>query len=168
MPGNAKEFAAYLRKQGRELPARVFMPRFRAIVFQVFTVAVQNTPVNTGRLRNGWHITLGEPSGTEESGGKSANAVQSNGERKINKAKLGDRIWIQNNVPYARVIEDGLFPHDTPEGGSKATHIPKSRRAKSGVVGETLVRGGFHVSAPNGMLADAVQQAQAEYGGLLQ
>lgn len=165
MPSNAKEFAAFLRKQGRELPARVYMPRFRRMVFKVLEVAVQNTPVNTGRLRNGWHITLGDPSGTEEAGGKSANGVLSNGERKINKAKLGDRVWIQNNVPYARVWEDGLFVPPDP-GPSKATHVPKSRRAR--VAGQVLVRGGYHVSAPNGMLADAVQQVeQAMLAGAL-
>lgn len=168
-----KEYAAYLRKQAKELPERVVMPAFRRRAFKVLELAVQNTPVNTGRLRNGWHLTIGGPSGVDSSavafgpvseeggfggGAASAAGVLQAGQRVINQVRFGETVWIQNNVPYARVIEDGLYKFDTPPGGSKATHVPKSRRNR--VAGTKLVEGGFHVSAPRGMLADAHQQVQ--------
>ena len=158
MPSNAKAYAAFLRKQATDLPAAVVMPRFRKFAFKVLECAVQNSPVNTGRLRNGWHVTVGSPSGAESAdGAASAGGVLQAGKRVIDSIEFGHGIWIQNNVPYARVIEDGLYVPKDP-GPSKAMHVPKSRRRT--VAGQILVKGGFHVSAPHGMLADAVQQAK--------
>jgi len=174
MPTNAKTFVADLRKRARDLPEALVMQSFRKFAFKVLEGAVQNTPVNTGRLRNGWHVTEGGPSGTESTAvafgpvgpdggfgsGATGGGVLGAGKRVIDSVEFGQTIWIQNNVPYARVIEDGLFVPKNP-GPSKATHVPKSRRNR--VAGEILVQGGFHVSAPNGMLADAVQQAKGAW-----
>lgn len=150
-----KEYAAYLRKQAQVIPEAVVMPTFRRRAFKVLELAIQNTPVNFGNLRNGWHLTIGAPSKENREAGKSPAGVLQSGKRVIDKVKFGEGIWIQNNVPYARVYEDGLFQPPDP-GPSKALHVPKSRRKS--VVGETLIEGGYSVSAPNGMLADAVQQ----------
>lgn len=150
-----KEYAAYLRKQAKAIPEAVVMPVFRRRAFKVLELTIQNTPVNFGHLRNGWHLTIGAPSGENREGGKTRAGVLAAGKSLIDKVRFGEGIWIQNNVPYARVYEDGLFQPPDP-GPSKATHVPKSRRKR--VAGTTLISGGFHVSAPNGMLADAVQQ----------
>ncbi len=150
-----KEYASYLRKQAQVIPEAVVMPSFRRRAFKVLELAIQNTPVNFGNLRNGWHLTIGAPSKEDRAGGKSAAGVLSAGKAVIEKLRFGQGLWIQNNVPYARVYEDGLFQPPDP-GPSKATHVPKSRRKR--VAGTILISGGFHVSAPNGMLADAVQQ----------
>ena len=99
--------------------------------------------------------TIGAPSGENREGGKSKSSSLQAAKSLIAKVQFGQGIWIQNNVPYARVYEDGLFDPPNP-GPSKALHVPKSRRKR--VAGTTLIEGGFHVSAPNGMLADAVQQ----------
>lgn len=159
MPSNAKDYAAFLRKQARELPAAVYMPRFRRVAFRVVEIAAQLSPVNFGTLRNGWHVTIGSPSGTEVEAGKSLAGVLAAAQSVINRTEFGQAIWIQNNTPYARVYEDGLFVPPDP-GPSKATHVPKSRRKR--VEGTVLIRGGYHVSAPNGMLRDAVQQVAEE------
>lgn len=150
-----KDYAAYLRKQAKEIPEAVVMPVFRRRAFKVLELTIQNTPVNFGALRNGWHLTIGSPSKEDREGGKTAAGVLAAGKRMIEKVRFGEGVWIQNNVPYARVYEDGLFQPPDP-GPSKALHVPKSRRKR--VAGKTLIEGGFHVSAPNGMLADAVQQ----------
>lgn len=170
MPSNAKAYATWLRRQGKQIPERVYMPRFRRFAFKVLEVALQNTPVNTGRLRNGWHVTIGTPTGHDvtgvaagpveegsRGGAPSVAAVLQTGKRIIDSTEFGQSIWIQNNVPYARVIEDGLYVPENP-GPSKALHVPKSRRKR--VAGTVLVQGGYHVSAPRGMLADAAQTAR--------
>ena len=159
MPSNAKQFARELRQIADEYPKEVFMPRFRRIAFKLLEVAVQNTPVNTGRLRGGWHVTEGTPSGAEVQAGTTEQGVLSAAQAVINKAEFGTGLWIQNNVPYAIVYEEGLFTPPNP-GPSKATHVPKSRR--STVEGTVLISGGYHVSAPEGMLADAIQQVSTE------
>lgn len=152
---NAKQYATWLRKQAQVIPERAAMPVFRRRAFKVLELAVGLTPVNTGALRNGWHLTIGTPSGENRESGKSPAGVLRAGESVINKVRFGEGIWIQNNMPHARVYEDGLFQPPDP-GPSKALHVPKSRRKR--VAGTVLIRGGFHVNAPNGMLADAVQQ----------
>ena len=153
-----KQYAAYLRQQKKVVPERAYMPRFRRMCFKVLELTLQNTPVNFGDLRNSWHLTIGQPSATDVEAGKSPAGVLQAAERVLNRMVLGDGVYMQNNKPYARVWEDGLFVPPNP-GPSKATHVPKSRRKT--VEGTVLVRGGFNVVAPNGMLRDAVQQVQA-------
>lgn len=151
-----KQYATYLRKQAEQIPEQVYLPRFRRMAFKVLELSIQSSPVNFGALRNGWHVTI-DTASKQDTGkpGGSAASVLSAGERVINSVRFGQGIVIQNNVPYARVYEDGLFEPPDP-GPSKATHVPKSRRKR--VAGTILISGGFHVVAPNGMLADAVQE----------
>lgn len=160
MPSNSDEFARYLRKLARELPEEVFLPAFRRVAFKILEGAVQNSPVNFGQLRNGWHVTVGSRSGADVQAGGSVAAVLEAGSAMINSAEFGSTVWIQNNVPYARVWEEGLFVPPDP-GPSKATHVPKSRRAR--VAGTVLVKGGYNVAAPQGMLGDAIQTVIAEF-----
>lgn len=152
---NAAAYAKWLRKQAAELPEAVAMPVFRRRAFRVLQLAVQNSPVNFGTLRQGWHITVGTPSRADVESAKSPAGLLQAGLRVINSAKFGEGVWIQNNVPHAAVYEFGLFTPADP-GPSKATHVPKSRRKR--VAGRTLIQGGYHVVAPRGMLRDAVEQ----------
>lgn len=161
MPSNAKAFAAHLRKNVRHAPRQAFVRRFREFGFKVLEGSINNSPVNEGQLRGGWHLTIGAPSHVDAQSGSSSGAVMAAGESVLNQLQVGDVLWIQNNVPHGPVIEFGLYVPKDP-GPSKATHVQKSRRHT--VAGIVLVRGGFHVSAPHGMLADAVQQAKAFYG----
>ena len=161
-----KEYANFLRKRARQLPEAVIMPVFRRRAFKVLEVAIQNTPVNFGALRNGWHVTIGTPS-RQDTGtpGTSATRALRAAESVLARVRLGEGVWIQNNVPYALVYERGLFTPPDP-GPSRATHVPKSRRKR--VAGTVLIRGGYHVVAPQGMLADAVQQVnEAVRAGVL-
>jgi len=150
-----REYAKQLRKEARELPRRIFDPWFREIAFKILELATAATPVDTGRARNGWHVTIGSRSGADQQGGKSIEGVLQKGKRAIDKATLGDVIWIQNNVPYIRVLEFGLFV--PPDPGP-------SKDRRKGRFGRILVRGGYSVQAPTGMLGDAVQAVRARYG----
>lgn len=165
MPHNSGDYSEYLRRQVEAMRAE-YMRRAGVFAAKVLEVAINNSPVDTGRLRQGWHLTVGAPSSAESGGDKSAlNEAQG----AAAKATLGDVFWIQNNVPYAHVIEFGLYVPKDP-GPTKWGHI-RNRRVRDHLrKGDpvTLVRGGFHVSAPEGMLADAVQQvvSAAESGVL--
>lgn len=160
-----REYAKKLREAGERLPAAVAMPVFRRRAIRIIQGAIQNSPVNFGTLRRGWHLTIGSPSKADIEGGESDSAILEAATKALEGMQLGEGAWIQNNVPYAAVYEYGLFKPTDP-GPSKATHVPPTRRKR--VAGRILISGGFHVSAPNGMLADAVQQvAEAARAGQL-
>jgi len=164
MPSNARDYAKRLREAVKELPDRVFMPRFRKFAFKVLEGAINLSPVNFGQLRAGWHVTIDGPSGADNTEGRQSypgsGQVMQAGLTLINRADFGQRIYLQNNVPHAPIIEFGLFSPRDP-GPSKATHVPKTRRKR--VAGTVLVRGGYHVSAPRGMLGDSLQVAMQEF-----
>ena len=76
---------------------------FRGTALSLFGKIVVRTPVDTGRLRGNWQVQLnsaptGILEGTKEQSGKTT-------------AKLGDSIYIVNNLPYAEVIENGDATH---------------------------------------------------------
>ena len=159
MPTNARTYADQLRRLSISLPERVFLPHFRRIAFRIFELAVQNSPVDTGELRGAWTISIGTPASGQQDNGRDPQSVLESARAVVRDAQLGDTIWITNHAPHAPVYEFGLFIPPNP-GPSKATHLPKGRRAR--LAGTVLIENGFHVSAPEGMLGDAVQQVQDE------
>lgn len=155
-----REYARWLRKQGADLPAAVAMPVFRRRAFRILQLAVQNSPVNFGTLRRGWHLTIGAASKQDIEAGKSDAGVLQKAQQLLAKVQLGEGVWIQNNVPYAGVYERGLFDPPNP-GATDWGHITNKRvrqHLRKTRPNTVLIEGGFHVRAPRGMLADAVQQ----------
>jgi hypothetical protein len=74
---------------------------------------IEKTPVDTGRLRNNWFIGVNKPAET---------LVSYN-------IKLGDRVYLTNNLPYARRIEyDGWSKVKAPQGMLRIT--VKEHKAK--------------------------------------
>lgn len=121
------------------------------LAFETLKRSVKRTPVDTGRARGGWHVTIGmpsssSPSGKDPAGGNTVNA----GHAKILTSKPFQVIWISNNVEYIRILEEGGFvpsdPGPSKTGGSASKAGRKARK------GKTLVKGGFSVQAPEGML----------------
>jgi hypothetical protein len=87
---------------------------FRGTALSLFGKIVVRTPVDTGRLRGNWQVQLNSaPTGTLDT-----TKVQDPSEAK--RAKLGDAIFIINNLPYAEVIEDGSSKQ-APQGIVKVT-----------------------------------------------
>lgn len=83
----------------------------RRVAFSVYTQIVQNTPVDTGRARGNWHIDVNlidiriiEPTGAEKdpSYDGTEKALTAVGQH-----KLGSTIFISNNLPYIRRLNDG-------------------------------------------------------------
>ena len=67
---------------------------FKKVSFDVFGRIIRRTPVDTGRLKGNWQIT--------------------------SNIKLGKRVFISNNLPYAKRIEDG-YSKQAPMGMVKVT-----------------------------------------------
>lgn len=73
--------------------------QFRAIGFEALAAVQLLTPVDTGRLRHGWFITVNEPSEEE--------SVPGGGVASLQNAKLTDTIILQDNVEYGPYVNYG-------------------------------------------------------------
>ena len=108
---------------------------FRITVIKFFGQIVQASPVDTGRFRANWFVTISRPSRkVEPNSEKSENQVNQRIERVVNGARIPRVFWLTNNLSYSEVIEFGGF-----RGGPK-TIGGFSRQAPKGVVRITAKR----------------------------
>jgi hypothetical protein len=93
--------AAYQKKVVQRLERTV-----RQVGLIVFGEIVSNTPVDTGRARGNWNIDLNAPDLSNE------NAPNPSGDTSkaaplVASYKLDDKIFIANNLPYIRRLDEG-------------------------------------------------------------
>lgn len=115
----------------------------RMVALELFTRVVLRSPVDTGRFRANWEISYGT------FGSSTSNSVDPSGAAKLAELKgallsmpIGGIVYLTNSLPYAMVLEYGLYP-DPPKFGSK-------KRGEDGVA--VHVQGGYSMQAPNGMV----------------
>jgi hypothetical protein len=88
----------------------------RKVALELFTRIIYKTPVDTGRARANWQVAIGTPAaGTVEIDDKSGNATVSKATAKSAGFKAGDTIYLANNLPYIRRLEDG-YSQQAPAG----------------------------------------------------
>ena len=157
----ARAYANELKKMSRNFERQVVMPMVREVVADVVMMAAQTAPYNMGTLRGLFTATV-NGSGRLPKDSK-ADSVREAAMTNLKGAKLSDEISIENQSPYAAIYEFGLFNPASPKyskfGGSEARHVPRSRRGEK--LGKVLIVDGFNVTAPNGMVADAIQVVNA-------
>jgi hypothetical protein len=111
---------------------------------------VNLSPVDTGRFRNNWIVTVDKD--TDKIRESIVSDPYKLGQAVINRAiKSGadiDYILISNNLSYAAVIDDGLYP-SPPKKGTKI----------KGVGYEKLSSNGFSKQAPNGITRPGIKAA---------
>lgn len=119
----------------------------RTITMELFTEVISTTPVDTGRLKGNWFPSYGTFVGY------SPDAPDKGGEATIRRMRqsvlsypMGDVIWLTNSLPYATVVEYGMYPQN-PKGGA----------------GKTI--GGFSTQAPQGMVRLAVNSITMRLSG---
>lgn len=105
------------------------------LTFHVFDGVVKGTPVDRGRARGNWQISVGDPLDSEAAWSPSFSTAV--GKAQIDAAPAFSNLWITNNVPYILVLEFGLFEPPNP-GPSK-----DPRRGR-----RVLVVDGFSTQAP--------------------
>lgn len=90
----------------------------RAVTLKLFSAIVLDTPVDTGRLRGNWQISIAAPkTGTLAREDKSGSTVNSEIKATVEASKLGDTVILRNNLPYAHRIEyDGWSKVKAPQG----------------------------------------------------
>lgn len=158
---NARKYERELMKLAASVGDRVVMPVVREAVADLVEESAALTPHNTGALRSAWTATV-NASGRLSSNDDISN-IRAVAMRNLRRAQLTDIIAIENQVPYAETYEYGLFEPATPKyekyGGSEARHVARSKRAEK--LGKVLIVSGFNVTAPAGMVHDALQIVNA-------
>lgn len=96
-----------------------------AVAAAVVTDLIQNTPVDTSKALSNWVVSLGSKSGAvlapfvPGSAGSSQGASQSQAVaaavRILTTKTPGQSIWISNNLPYIRRLNDG-YSKQAPAG----------------------------------------------------
>lgn len=153
---NLAEFTAKLNAAGKELPQRSLLALQKKIVLEALRRVVQRTPVDLGFLRAGWQVTIGIPAtATRGQAPKSGDAripqppLVGNAISTLARLQPFQTVFISNPVPYASVIESGGFVPKDP-GPSKDKRADRR--------GRVLVKGGYSVQAPQGMVAVTVAE----------
>lgn len=107
----------------------------RAVIIELFSAVIDDTPVDTGRLRGNWLTSVNKP--------REDVLVQNdpNGTRAKNKiinnlGAFGDSVYLSNNLPYANVAEYGEWNGPTDKVNSQGF----SKQAPAGMVRKNAIR----------------------------
>ena len=92
---------------------------FRGSALEILSGIIHRTPVKTGRLRGNWQATLNTMASGEVDG--SGQRALSTANRVTSKAEITDSVYMVNNLPYAKAIEDGHSQNQAPRGMVKIT-----------------------------------------------
>jgi hypothetical protein len=123
----------------------------RATVFDLTSAIIQDTPVDTGRLRANWLVSFNTPIDAElDLEDKSGRTTTSKAKRLITNNKVPLVYWIQNNLPYTNVIEFGLYPKNPKTGTRYEIRDRDKFVIETGFV--QLSENGYSKKAPSGMV----------------
>ena len=105
----------------------------KAYAFALYSSIVKKTPVDTGRARGNWNVSVGsEDTSTSETTQQKYKSKES-----IPTPNGDESIFISNNLDYIEKLEYGGYPNP-PKGGSGKTVNGFSKQAPNGMVGVTL------------------------------
>jgi hypothetical protein len=106
---NLDDFDRTLAKFESEWIAQLFDWVMRALSLTAFPSIVLLTPRDTGRAQNGWDITVNSTSDFVPPEGAATYAAADVGKvtTALRSLKLGDSVFITNNVVYIKPLNDG-------------------------------------------------------------
>lgn len=105
----------------------------KSYAFALYSSIVKKTPVDTGRARGNWNISVGHDDTTTST----RTTAQFKSVDEVPKVEGDETIYISNNLPYIATLEYGGFPKN-PKKGSGKTIDGYSKQAPEGMVGVTL------------------------------
>lgn len=81
----------------------------RKVAFDGLAGVILRTPVDTGRCRGNWRVAINrvDKTTTWNLKDKASQKTLFNGNNTMKQAVWGDAIYITNNLPYAKPLEDG-------------------------------------------------------------
>ena len=105
---NHEEFAKALQGWARIVPPQLAIVVQKKVALEALTRIVNRTPVDTGRARGGWAITLTSPSQAKSRrADRDGGGTISQGAQRLEALKPYSVVWITNNVDYIRYLEQG-------------------------------------------------------------
>lgn len=108
-------------EQIKEIYQDDFTKIFRSLGLDALRGVLEATPVDTGRARSGWFVTISEPSSQVlDRPGGSAQQVVAEGASRIAAAEIGELTYIQNNVAYIGLLDEGPLPYSQFKSGQTA------------------------------------------------
>lgn len=105
----------------------------KAYAFALYSSIIKKTPVDTGRARGNWNISVGHDDMTQ----KEDVQPKFRALEEVPDVNGDESIFITNNLPYITMLEYGGYPKN-PKGGSGKTVNGYSRQAPQGMIGVTL------------------------------
>lgn len=106
----------------------------RGVTLDLYGRVIDNTPVDSGRLKGNWQLSTGSPATAV------LDRIYTAGQEAREAGNLSPmkapRYFMSNNLPYAEVVEFGLFP-DGP-----------------------MTTGGYSRKAPHGMVRIVMEEAE--------
>lgn len=102
--------------------------------FNLVSSITFKSPVETGRYRGAWIATSSKPSTIVPLGVRRSSTVINEAVAKMQTAVTSGTTWyVTNNLPYARVIEYGLYPNPPKDPRRTKTINGFSKKARAGV-----------------------------------
>lgn len=119
----------------------------KKVAVKLYDSIVKKTPVDTGRARGNWQISIGHDA-TETVNREDKKALGTvsayKGEEtgKLQNVKGDETIYISNNLPYIAKLEYGGYGDNSPSG---KTENGFSKQAPNGMVGVTVANFKKHI-----------------------
>ncbi|WAM23824.1 HK97 gp10 family phage protein [Myxococcus sp. NMCA1] len=119
----------------------------RKTALGILANVVTASPVDTGHFRGNWRAGVGaRPDGTVEAMDKDGGATITAAASALDAAKLGDTVYVANNLPYARRLEFG-HSQQAPSGMVRGT-LANLKEILGEAVGEAKQEAGKGDGAP--------------------
>lgn len=113
--GKATSFQTQLA-QFKEKTEKKYLQVKRAVVIELFSSVIMDTPVQTGRARGNWQISENTPAeGVVERMGHQV-AIQEVVKHARNGVRVDSKTWLSNNLPYIVSLEMGASKDQAPAG----------------------------------------------------
>ena len=112
----------------------------RTFAFMLYSAVVKKTPVDSGRARGNWNVSVGSPdySVSDSTTPKVQDPSQ------MPKAPGDTAIYVANNLPYIKTLEFGGYPNP-PKNPSGKTVNGYSKQAPQGMVGITVAKAPYYL-----------------------
>ena len=112
----------------------------RGVYFSGLRAIIKQTPVDEGRAKNNWFLTVGMPSGLVGRGDNQGGNDSYVSISKMPPYILNKKVYFTNNLPYIEALEYGGFPDPVKKG----SYVKKTKSYQK------LSSGGFSNQAPGG------------------
>jgi hypothetical protein len=97
----------------------------RKVALELQAKVIEKSPVDTGMLRANWNVSLNLMDTAEYSSDMSGSTAIARGVGELFSFKVGDSIYITNNLPYVGKLEFGLYGDGEKTSGGFSKQAPQ-------------------------------------------